>query len=71
MYPYRREGEHTRTTTRLEPTARTHGPSARALEVVETLRQPLPVPVAAIYSKTDGIVTLDVLVDRLGQAAVT
>jgi pimeloyl-ACP methyl ester carboxylesterase len=54
--PYRREGEHTRTTPLFERTARTHGLSDRALEVVETLRQPLPVPVTAIYSKTDGIV---------------
>jgi pimeloyl-ACP methyl ester carboxylesterase len=54
--PYRREGEHTRTTPLFERTARTHGLSTRALGVVETLRRPLPVPVTAIYSKTDGIV---------------
>jgi pimeloyl-ACP methyl ester carboxylesterase len=54
--PYRPEGEHTRTTPLFERTARTHGLSTRALEVVETLRRPLPVPVTAIWSKTDGIV---------------
>lgn len=54
--PYRPEGEHTRTTPLFERTARTHGLSSRALDVVETLRRPLPVPVTAIYSRTDGIV---------------
>ncbi len=54
--PYRPEGEHTRTTPLFERTARTHGLSTRALDVVETLRRPLPVPVTAIYSRTDGIV---------------
>ena len=54
--PYRPEGERTRTTPLFERTARTHGLSERALEVVETLRRPLPVPGTAIYSKTDGIV---------------
>jgi pimeloyl-ACP methyl ester carboxylesterase len=54
--PYRPEGEHTRTTPFFERSARTHGISERALEVVDTLRRPLPVPVSAIYSRTDGIV---------------
>jgi pimeloyl-ACP methyl ester carboxylesterase len=54
--PYRPEGEHTRTTPLFERTARTHGLSSRALEIVATLRQPLPVPATAIYSRTDGIV---------------
>lgn len=54
--PYRPEGEHTRTTPLFEHAARTHGLSTRALEVVDTLRRPLPVPATAIYSKTDGIV---------------
>lgn len=54
--PYRPEGEHTRTTPLFERTARTHGLSTRALEVVETLRRPLPVPATAIYSRTDGMV---------------
>ena len=54
--PYRPEGEHTRTTPLFERSARTHGLSERAFEVVDTLRRPLPVPVSAIYSRTDGIV---------------
>jgi pimeloyl-ACP methyl ester carboxylesterase len=54
--PYRPEGEHTRTTPLFERSARTHGLSERAFEVVDTLRRPLPVPVTAIYSRTDGIV---------------
>lgn len=54
--PYRPEGEHTRTTPLFERSARTHGLSERAFDVVDTLRRPLPVPVSAIYSRTDGIV---------------
>ncbi len=54
--PYRPEGEHTRTTPFFERSARTHGLSDRAFDVVDTLRRPLPVPVSAIYSRTDGIV---------------
>jgi pimeloyl-ACP methyl ester carboxylesterase len=54
--PYRPEGEHTRTTPLFERSARTHGLSERAFDVVDTLRAPLPVPVSAIYSRTDGIV---------------
>ena len=54
--PYRPEGEHTRTTPFFERSARTHGLSDRAFDVVDTLRQPLSVPVSAIYSRTDGIV---------------
>ncbi|MET0998530.1 MAG: alpha/beta hydrolase [Marmoricola sp.] len=54
--PYRPEGEHTRTTPLFERTARTHGLSTRALDVVETLRRPLPVPATAIHSRSDGMV---------------
>ena len=54
--PYRPEGEHTRTTPFFERSARTHGLSDRAFDVVDTLRRPLPVPVSVIYSRTDGIV---------------
>jgi hypothetical protein len=39
-----------------ERSARTHGLSERAFDVVDTLRRPLPVPVSVIYSRTDGIV---------------
>jgi pimeloyl-ACP methyl ester carboxylesterase len=54
--PYRPEGEHTRTTPLFERSARTHGLSERAFDVVDTLRRPLAVPVSVIYSRTDGIV---------------
>lgn len=54
--PFRPEGEHTRTTPLFERTARTVGFSSRALDVVDTLRRPLPVPATAVYSRTDGVV---------------
>jgi hypothetical protein len=54
--PYRAEGEHTRTTPLFERSARTHGLSARAFDVVDEARGPLPVPVTAIFSRTDGMV---------------
>ncbi len=54
--PYRPEGEHTRTTPLFERSARTHGLSVRALEVMDRVRTPLPVPVSAIFSRTDGMV---------------
>lgn len=54
--PYRPEGEHTRTTPLFERSARTHGLSSRALTVVDQVRTPLPVPVSALFSRTDGMV---------------
>ena len=54
--PWRSEGEVTRTTAMFEASAEKHGLSSRAREIVDTLREPLPVPTTAIYSKTDGIV---------------
>jgi len=54
--PWRPEGEVTRTTAMFERAADRHGLSQRARDIVETLRQPLPVPCTAIYSKTDGVV---------------
>jgi pimeloyl-ACP methyl ester carboxylesterase len=51
--PYRPEGEHTRTTPFFERSARTHGLSDRAFDVVDTLRRPLPVPVSVLYSRTE------------------
>jgi pimeloyl-ACP methyl ester carboxylesterase len=53
--PWRREGERTRATAMFHRSATKHGISGRAREVVDTLRQPLPVPCTAIYSRTDGI----------------
>ena len=54
--PWRSEGEVTRTTAMFEASAKKHGLSSQAREIVDTLREPLPVPTTAIYSKTDGIV---------------
>jgi pimeloyl-ACP methyl ester carboxylesterase len=54
--PWRREGELTRTTPLFERAADRHGLSDRARDIVERLREPLPVPCTAIFSKTEGIV---------------
>ena len=54
--PWRADGEVTRTTAMFEASARKNGLSSRAREIVDTLREPLPVPTTAIWSKTDGIV---------------
>jgi pimeloyl-ACP methyl ester carboxylesterase len=54
--PWRREGEVTRTTPLFERAADRHGLSDRARDIVERLREPLPVPCTAIFSKTEGIV---------------
>jgi pimeloyl-ACP methyl ester carboxylesterase len=54
--PWRPEGERTRTTPLFERARRTHGVSERAEKILDALRQPLPVPTTAIWSKTDGIV---------------
>jgi pimeloyl-ACP methyl ester carboxylesterase len=54
--PWRPEGERTRTTPLFERARRSHGLSERAEKVVDALRRPLPVPLTAIWSKTDGIV---------------
>jgi pimeloyl-ACP methyl ester carboxylesterase len=53
--PWRAEGEQTRATALFERSASKHGLSTRARSIVETLREPLPVPCTAIYSRTDGI----------------
>lgn len=54
--PWRPEGEVTRTTALFERAARKHGLSPDARRIVDELRQPMPLPCTAIYSKTDGIV---------------
>ncbi len=54
--PWRAEGEVTRATAMFQSAAKRHGISATALEVIEALREPLPVPLTSIYSHTDGIV---------------
>ena len=55
--PWRAEGEVTRATAAFEASARKNGLSGRAREIVETLREPLPVPTTAIWSKSDGVVS--------------
>lgn len=54
--PWRAEGEVTRATTMFQASARRHGISERAVEVIGTVRTPLPCPLTAIYSTTDGLV---------------
>ena len=54
--PWRAEGERTRATAMFERSRRKHGISDRARPMIDLLRGPLPVPVTAVYSKTDGIV---------------
>jgi pimeloyl-ACP methyl ester carboxylesterase len=53
---WRAEGERTRTTALFERSAARYGLSDRAHDIISTLREPMPVPTTAIYSKTDGIV---------------
>lgn len=53
--PWRAEGERTRATAMFERSRRKHGISDRARPIVDVLRGPVPVPVTAIYSKSDGI----------------
>src|SRR6478672_9962129 len=55
--PWRAEGEVTRATAMFEASARKNGISGRAREIVTTLREPLPVPTTAIWSRTDGVVS--------------
>jgi pimeloyl-ACP methyl ester carboxylesterase len=54
--PWRAEGELTRTTPLFERAARRHGLSPRARDIVTELREPLPVPLTVLWSRTDGIV---------------
>lgn len=53
--PWRAEGEKTRATAMFERSRRKHGISDRARPMVDLMRGPVPVPVTAVYSKTDGI----------------
>ncbi|MGA8257289.1 MAG: alpha/beta fold hydrolase [Nocardioides sp.] len=54
--PWRADGERTRATGMFERSREKHGISDRALDLVTRLREPVPVPTTAIYSRTDGIV---------------
>lgn len=53
--PWRAEGEKTRATAMFEASRRKHGISDRARPMVDLMRGPLPVPVTAVFSKSDGI----------------
>lgn len=54
--PWRADGERTRATAMFERSRTRHGISDRARPLVDQARGPLPVPVTAIWSRTDGIV---------------
>jgi len=54
--PWRADGERTRATAMFERSRVKHGISERALDIITRLREPVPVPVTAVYSRTDGIV---------------
>lgn len=53
--PWRAEGERTRATAMFERSRVRHGLSDRARDIVDRLRQPVPVPTTAIWSRSDGI----------------
>jgi pimeloyl-ACP methyl ester carboxylesterase len=53
--PWRAEGERTRATAMFERSRIRYGLSDRARDIVDQLRQPVPVPTTAIWSRTDGI----------------
>jgi len=53
--PWRAEGEKTRATAMFERSRRKNGISDRARPMVDLMRGPVPVPVTAVFSKTDGI----------------
>lgn len=53
--PWRADGERTRATAMFERSRARHGLSDRAREIVDRLREPVPVPTTAIWSRTDGV----------------
>ena len=53
--PWRAEGERTRATAMFERSRARHGLSDRARDIVDQLRQPVPVPTTAIWSRSDGV----------------
>ncbi len=53
--PWRAEGERTRATAMFERSRARHGLSDRARDIVDQLREPVPVPTTAIWSRSDGI----------------
>ena len=53
--PWRAEGERTRATAMFERSRARHGISDRARDIVDQLREPVPVPTTAIWSRSDGV----------------
>lgn len=53
--PWRAEGERTRATAMFERSRVRHGLSDQARDIVDQLRQPVPVPTTAIWSRSDGV----------------
>lgn len=53
--PWRADGERTRATSMFERSRIRHGISDRARDIVDQLREPVPVPTTAIWSRSDGI----------------
>lgn len=54
--PWRAEGERTRATGMFEKSKVRHGIVPHARQIVDRLRGPVPVPLTAVWSRTDGIV---------------
>ncbi|HVK26800.1 MAG TPA: alpha/beta fold hydrolase [Nocardioides sp.] len=54
--PWRAEGERTRATGMFEKSKVKHGIVDNARAIVDQLRGPVPVPLTAVWSRTDGIV---------------
>lgn len=54
--PWRAEGERTRATGLFERSREKHGIVDHAREIVDRLRGPVPVPLTAVWSRSDGIV---------------
>lgn len=54
--PWRAEGEQTRATAMFERSREKHGMVEEAREIIDLLRGEVPVPLTAVWSKSDGIV---------------
>ncbi|MBS4752472.1 alpha/beta fold hydrolase [Nocardioides sp. zg-ZUI104] len=54
--PWRAEGERTRATALFERSRVKHGIVENAREIVDRLRGPVPVPLSAVWSRSDGVV---------------
>ncbi|AJR18310.1 alpha/beta fold hydrolase [Pimelobacter simplex] len=54
--PWRAEGERTRATALFERSRTKHGIAGNARAIVDRLREPVPVPLTAVWSRSDGIV---------------